>query len=183
MKQLNKKKAALWWRRLIGKANSNVKSLSLSSKGKTPRKFLIILPEHLTESDLASRFIFAMQNALGPSRSNQIKLLGPNGVGQLLDLDDYQDFILYSEDDLNRWGLPGKELIWTCEKMKVDAVLDLNQAFAPASATLAGAVSAPLKVGFYSEDGEKYFNIMIRRKGADLAESGFKEIFQILGLG
>ena len=39
-----------------------------------------------------------------------------------------------------------------------------------------------MKLGFYSEEGEKTYNIMIRRKGEDLAESGFKEIFQILGI-
>jgi hypothetical protein len=37
-------------------------------------------------------------------------------------------------------------------------------------------------VGFYSEEGEDYFNVMIRRHGSDLMESGFKEIFQIMGI-
>jgi len=39
-----------------------------------------------------------------------------------------------------------------------------------------------MKLGFYSEEGESYYNIMVRRKGEELAESGFKEIFQILGI-
>ena len=34
----------------------------------------------------------------------------------------------------------------------------------------------------YSEEGEGYFTIMVHRQGEELAESGFKEIFQILGI-
>jgi hypothetical protein len=61
--------------------------------------------------------------------------------------------------------------------------LDLNQEFSPISATLCGEIVAPLKVGFYSDEGDGFYNIMVRRTGAELAESGFKEIFQILGMG
>ena len=64
----------------------------------------------------------------------------------------------------------------------MDAVLDLNQSFAPVSATICQRVSAPIKMSFYSEDGESYYNIMVRRKGEELAESGFREIFQFLGI-
>ncbi|SVC45326.1 uncharacterized protein METZ01_LOCUS298180 [marine metagenome] len=181
--ELSKKtKAALWWHRLKTKSNLGVDALSLSNEGQTPRRFMIILPEHTTESDLAKRFIYSMRNALGPSGVDQMRILGPAVVGNLMNLGDFHDFILYSETDLNRWGLPGKELMWTCQRIQVDAVLDLNQVFAPVSATLCEKISAPLKVGFYSEEGEGYFNIMVRRQGEELAESGFKEIFQILGI-
>ena len=60
--------------------------------------------------------------------------------------------------------------------------LDLNQSFNPISAILCETVNAPLKVGFFSDIGENYYNIMIRRHGEELAESGFKEVFQILGV-
>ena len=35
----------------------------------------------------------------------------------------------------------------------------------------------------YSDEGEDFYNIMVRTTGEELAESGFKEIFQILGMG
>ncbi len=156
--------------------------MSLSHNGRGAIRFLIVLPEHTTQSELAKRFILSMRNALGPGGVNQIRILGPANVGNLLNLEDFHDFILYTEADLNHWGLPRKELNWACQRIVVDAVLDLNQEFAPVSATICSAVDAPLKVGFYSEEGEDYFNIMIRRHGTDLMESGFKEIFQILGM-
>ena len=183
MEESKTTKAAFWWYRFRSKHKRNVKSLSVSTNGKSPDRFLIVLPEHSTETDLAKRFISSMKNALGPKGANQMKILGTTSVGNLLDLTEFHDFILYSEEDLNRWGLPDKELILTCNKIKVDAVLDLNQKFSPISATLCGEISAPLKVGFYSDEGEDFYNIMVRTTGEELAESGFKEIFQILGMG
>jgi len=178
-----KTKAALWWNRLSTKKDLGSETMSLSENGRRALRFLIILPEHATQSELAKRFVFSMRNALGPEGINQIRILGPANVGNLINLEDFQDFILYSEIDLNRWGLPGKELIWTCQRIKVDAVLDLNQEFAPISATICSKIIAPFKVGFFSDEGENYYNIMIQRYGTDLVESGFKEIFQILGIG
>jgi len=182
MNQFNTTKAALWWHRIRTRGKSGSNSLSLKKRGKLPIDFLIILPEHATESDLAKRFLDAMKNALGPRKKRNMKLLGPSGIGNIIEINEFEDYILYTEEDLNRWGLPGKELISTCQKIKVDAILDLNQEFATVSATITRTVTAPLKLGFYSEEGEKFYNIMVRRKGEELAESGFKEIFQILGI-
>ena len=89
----------------------------------------------------------------------------------------------YTEEDLNKLGLPDKELISECNQIEVDAVLDLNQDFSPISATLCAEIIAPIKLGFYSAQGEDYYNVMVRRTGEELAESGFKEIFQIIGIG
>ena len=177
-----KTKAALWWNRLGTKKDLGSETMSLSVNGRRALRFLIILPEHTTQSELAKRFVFSIRNALGPEGVNQIKILGPAIVGNLINLEDFHDFILYTETDLNRWGLPGKELIWSCQRIKVDAVLDLNQEFAPISATICSKIIAPLKVGFFSDQGENYYNIMIQRYGTDLMESGFSEIFQILGI-
>ena len=176
-------KAALWWQQLI-KAKSNLinQSLSISNQGQSAKRFLIILPELSEESDLARQFVQTFRNALGPMGVNQMRIIGPANIGNLLDLSDYHDFILFSDKDLNRWKLPGKELIWTCQRIQVDAVLDLNQSFAPVSATLCQTIRAKMKIGFFSDYGDSYYNIMIKRKGEELAVSGFKEIFQILGI-
>jgi hypothetical protein len=177
-----KTKAALWWRRFRTKDNFGTDTFSLSPNARGVYRFLIVLPEHTIQAELAKRFIFSMRKVLGPVGINKVRILGPVQVGNLLNLEDFHDFILYTEEDLNRWGLPGKELNWSCQRIQVDAVLDLNQGFSPVSATLCSTVNAPLKVGFFSEEGEDYFNVMIRRHGTDLMKNGFKEIFQIMGI-
>ena len=182
MNQLTSSNPLQWLKRLRSGGNLGFNSLAIKKRGKIPISYLIILPEHATESDLANRFLESMRNALGPRKKRNMKLLGPEIIGNLIDIHEFNDYIFYTDEDLNRWGKPGKELIGACEKIKVDTILDLNQEFAPSSAALSKIISAPMKIGFYSEEGEKIYNIMIRRKGEDLAESGFKEIFQILGI-
>ena len=34
----------------------------------------------------------------------------PTGIGNLIEINNYNDFILYSEEDLNRWGLARKRI-------------------------------------------------------------------------
>ena len=182
MNQLTSSNPLQWLKRFRSGGKLGFNSLAIKKRGKIPISYLIILPEHATESDLAKRFIESMRNALGPRKKRNMKLLGPEIIGNLIDIHEFNDYIFYTDEDLNRWGKPGKELIGACEKIKVDTILDLNQEFAPSSAALSKIISAPMKIGFYSEEGEKIYNIMIRRKGEDLAESGFKEIFQILGI-
>ena len=182
MNQLTSSNPLKWLKRLRSGGKLGFNSLAIKKRGKIPISYLIILPEHATESDLAKRFLESMRNALGPRKKRNMKLLGPEIIGNLIDIHEFNDYIFYTDEDLNRWGKPGKELIGACEKIKVDTILDLNQEFAPSSAALSKIISAPMKIGFYSEEGEKIYNIMIRRKGEDLAESGFKEIFQILGI-
>lgn len=182
MKQSNSTKVALWWNKLTNRKKQSTKALSIARKGKRPKQFLVILPEHSTESELAKRFLKSMRNAMGPSGSNQVRLLGLESVGSLVNSDDFHHYIFFTKEDLNRWGMPDKELTFACGKIKVDVILDLNQEFSSFSAAIARIVSAPMRVGFFSKEGEDYYNIMIRRRGAELAESGFKEIFQILGI-
>ena len=182
MNQLTSSNPLQWLKRLRSGGKLGFNSLAIKKRGKIPISYLIILPEHATESDLAKRFLESMRNALGPRKKRNMKLLGPEIIGNLIDIREFNDYIFYTDEDLNRWGKPGKELITACEKIKVDTILDLNQEFAPSSAALSKIIRAPMKIGFYSEEGEKIYNIMIRRKGEDLAESGFKEIFQILGI-
>ena len=103
MNQFDTTKAALWWHRITTKKKQSNESMSLKKRGKIPLSYLIILPEHSTESDLAKRFIFAMKNALGPRKKRNLKIVGPTTIGSLIDISEFDDYILYSEEDLNRW--------------------------------------------------------------------------------
>ena len=97
MSQSNTTKAALWWNKLRSRKKLNKTPLSIKRRGKIPMDYLILLPEHATESDLAKRFLDAMKNALGPRKKRNMKLLGPTGIGNLIEINNYNDFILYSE--------------------------------------------------------------------------------------
>ena len=88
MEESKTTKAAFWWYRFRSKHKRNVKSLSVSTNGKSPDRFLIVLPEHSTESDLAKRFISSMKNALGPKGAKQMKILGGRKTPETSKKDD-----------------------------------------------------------------------------------------------
>ena len=115
MNQLTSTKALQWWQRIRFRGKQRFESLSIKKRGKIPISYLIILPEHATESDLAKRFLVSMRNALGPRKKRNMKLLGPEIIGNLIDINEFNDYIFYNEEDLNRWGMPGKDLTSTCE--------------------------------------------------------------------
>ena len=86
MNQSNTVKAALWWSKLTSRNKSKTNPLSIKRRGKIPMDYLIILPEHATESDIAKRFLDSMKNALGPRKKRNMKLLGPSGIGSLIEI-------------------------------------------------------------------------------------------------
>ena len=57
MNQLTSTKALQWWQRIRFRVKQRFESLSIKKRGKIPISYLIILPEHATESDLAKRFL------------------------------------------------------------------------------------------------------------------------------
>ena len=102
MNQLTSTKAFQWWQRIRFRGKQRFESLSIKKRGKIPISYLIILPEHATESDLAKRFLVSMRNALGPRKKRNMKLLGPEIIGNLIDINEFNDYIFYNEEDLNR---------------------------------------------------------------------------------
>ena len=72
MNQLTSTKALQWWQRIRFRGKQRFESLSIKKRGKIPISYLIILPEHATESDLAKRFLVSMRNALGPRKKRNM---------------------------------------------------------------------------------------------------------------
>ena len=68
MNQLTTSKVLQLWQRLRSRGKLGFESLAIKKRGRIPISYLIILPEHATESDLARRFLEAMRNALGQGR-------------------------------------------------------------------------------------------------------------------
>ena len=90
--------------------------------------------------------------------------------------------ITYSKEHVNRWGLLHKSFLEIIFTSQPEAVIDLNFDFDPISATIVQKSNAPMRIGFYTEESEKYYNILIERKGNEYLEIGFRNIQQLLGL-
>lgn len=181
--ELSKKiRVALWWDRFRRNRRRMDHPVTISAEGRTINRLIICLPVNRQEYDFSKRFIKSLENALGPFPSMLLKYMGSTEARAGMGLEMRDDFLLYTTQDLNRLGLPSKALSDQAAQLQADALVDLNTEFSPVIASLVAVIPAALKVGFYSERGEYYYNILVRKKGTDLMDSGFKELHQLLGI-
>lgn len=157
-------------------------SLIAASEGNSIKKILICLPDHRLEYNFFQRFLKSVENALGPYSEKLIFFMGPAKARAGMGLDMKNESVLYTPEDLNRYGLPRTALMERAALIQTDILLDLNSEFSPVNASLSLAVRASFKVGFYTLENKDYYDILLRKRGTDLIDSGFKELHQLLGI-
>jgi hypothetical protein len=176
-----KTRMALRWNLSREKSNSNV-GLALRKERYPFSNLLVLLPKKPEHSRMARIFIQSLQNAIGPEGRIQVRYIAMRRNLEFIDSSINDRLITYSNEHLNRWGLPYKSFLEIVFSSQPDAVIDLNLDFDPVSATIVQQSNAPMRIGFYTEESEQYYNIMIDRKGSDYIEKGFLNIQQLLGL-
>jgi len=176
-----KTRMALRWNLSRKKSNSNVE-LALRKERYSFSNFLVLLPKKPEHSRMARIFIQSLQNAIGPEGRIQVRYIAMRRNLEFIDSSINDRLITYSNEHINRWGLPYKSFLEIVFSSQPDAVIDLNLDFDPVSATIVQQSNAPMRIGFYTEESEQYYNILIDRKGSDYIEKGFLNIQQLLGL-
>ena len=176
-----KTRMALRWNLSREKSNSNV-GLALRKERYPFSNLLVLLPKKPEHSRMARIFIQSLQNAIGPEGRIQVRYIAMRRNLEFIDSSINDRLITYSNEHLNRWGLPYKSFLEIVFSSQPDAVIDLNLDFDPVSATIVQQSNAPMRIGFDNEESEEYYKIMIDRKGSDYIEKGFLNIQQLLGL-
>ncbi|MEE8437557.1 MAG: hypothetical protein V3S22_04380 [Candidatus Neomarinimicrobiota bacterium] len=177
-----KTKVALWWQKKVHRKQGQRSSLISVSEGNSIKKILICLPDHRRDYDFVLRFLKSVDNALGPFPTKTLLYMGLTRARAGMGLEMKNESFLYTPQELNSFGLPAKPLLERAAKIKTDMILDLNPEFSPVIASLSLVIKAPFKVGFYTEENKDYYNILLRKRGTDLIDSGFKELHQLLGI-
>lgn len=172
---------ALRWNLSRKKSNSNV-GLALRKERYPFSNLLVLLPKKPEHSRMARIFIQSLQNAIGSEGRIQVRYIAMRRNLEFIDSSINDRLITYSNEHINRWGLPYKSFLEIVFSSQPDAVIDLNLDFDPVSATIVQQSNAPMRIGFYTEESEQYYNILIDRKGSDYIEKGFLNIQQLLGL-
>ncbi|MFQ6677689.1 MAG: hypothetical protein ACE5D0_05145 [Fidelibacterota bacterium] len=176
-----KTRIALWWGR--HRKDSLFQPNLLLGKEKYPfSNFLILLPKSPESSRAARMFTQSLQNAIGPQGHIQVRYIAKRINLEYVDTAINDRLITYSDENINRWGLPEQSLLKIIFVSKPEVVIDLNLEFDPVSATIVQQSAAPMRIGFYNEENEKYFNILIDRNENEFIENGYKKIQQLLGL-
>lgn len=155
---------------------------TLTTDGRSITDLILLLPTDRLQFDFSRRFLLSLKNAIGPTPKINIIMVGRAEVGNLFNLENFDRFLLYSESDLNKWGYPRKELQDHLDQIKGDACFDLNQEFSPEALVVSTMIQAPVRIGFFSEDTEDYYNILIQINQSDPLQAGVRELLQLLGI-
>jgi len=176
-----KTRVALWWNRSWKDTLANPK-LSLSKETYSFSNLLILLPNNPEYSRAARVFIQSLQNAMGPKGRIQVRYIAKRMNLEYVDERINDRLITYSDEHINQWGLLEQSFLEIIFVSKPEVIIDLNLDFDPVSATIVQKSGAPMRIGFYNKDNEKYFNILIDRSENEYLEEGYKKIQQLLGL-
>lgn len=174
-----KTRLALWWKR----PRMNDDPYLYLQKSRLPiTNILVLLPKKREQSRIARMFIQSLQNAAGPERRLHIRFVTMRQNLENIDPEITDRLITYSSEHVNRWGLPQQALLDIILPTQPQAVIDLNREFDPVSSIIVQHSRAPLRIGFYTAEKEKYYNILIDAVETDHLGQGYHNIQQLLGL-
>jgi len=111
-----------------------------------------------------------------------IKLVCCSDVSTMYSSSINHSRMIISDNSLNRWGLPEKNVISQVGMLNCDAIVDLNPEFNPVHAVLINKVNSSLKIGFESKWSHELFNVTLRDDSHGFIENQYIQINQLLGL-
>ena len=90
-----------------------------------------------------------------------------------------QKAIGYTINDINKLNLPSKRISDNIEKLRFQAVIDLNRQENLFCSYIVNRIMAPYKMGFVKGDPDKFYNIQVINKSSD-AENSYKNLLNCL---
>ena len=82
-------------------------------------------------------------------------------------------------NEVTWYGLPADKYVQMLREKRPEIVIDLHSDFSLPSAFLVAATGAPWRIGFYSEEAEPFFNVLIQAHQS--AEKRIDLLWQIVG--
>jgi len=135
---------------------------------------MVVMPED--EHDF--NHSFAVLKYLEESKKNPVLLTYDYRVS-LIPVKYKTRVIEHNINDINRLNLPTKKFIHRISEIKYDAAIDLNRTENMLYGYLFNIINAPLKIGFKSENSDKYYNVQIVNN-ASSAEDSYKNLLNCL---
>jgi ADP-heptose:LPS heptosyltransferase len=124
------------------------------------RKFLICLPSEPNELQHAGSFLSLLKEKFS---DREITLITTN-IGKSLFGNEPYKFITISTEQIGFFFLPKKDFIQKIKNLDIDVAIDLNEQFNLLSACICRESKATLRVSFFKDRCEQFFNFQIRPK-------------------
>jgi ADP-heptose:LPS heptosyltransferase len=140
-------------------------------------KLLICFPFDELQQKIALRIF----NPIFKQYPTQCICLTPENARSLLTKSHAISAIFISPPaDLQKEPLLPPEISRKIRERRYRLAIDLNPQFHPYSAAAVLQSDAPKRIGFHTEEADKFFNIQISRKESDPVESAYQYIFKLI---
>ena len=143
------------------------------------RRALVIVPETSVDSEAVSTFLryllrkFSSDGIMVMIRDDQLFAIASAPPLKTL---------TYSEQDINKWFVPRRELLRRMESNKFDVAVDLNIDLSLTGAFLCKASNAPLRVSFVKKDGDQFYNFQVKTKGNNGSKYSYRGLLKCLDM-
>jgi ADP-heptose:LPS heptosyltransferase len=142
------------------------------------KRVLVVLPDATRDitsvqwvvRNLAERFSGGTVTVL--ARSEQASWLKiDNGNVQILP---------YTEEDVNTWFIPRRELLGKMKRSTFDVAFDLNVGFTLTSAFVCRESKAPLRVSFLKSFADEFYNFQIQTRSTNSLAVAYRNFIRCL---
>jgi hypothetical protein len=140
---------------------------------------LVILPESVLDSESISTIFRYL-----------LRKFSPEGMEVLIRNDHLFSMastpplktLTYSNEDINAWFVPRKNLLQRIEAHPYDVALDLNVGLSLTSAFLCKASKAPLRISFAKRKGDQFYNFQVKTKGDNGTPRTYRSLIKCLDM-
>lgn len=142
------------------------------------KRALVVLPE--STKDITS-VQWIVRNLSERFANGTVTVMARSEQASWLKIDNGNVQVLpYSQDDINTWFIPRRELLGKVKRSTFDVAFDLNVGFTLVSAFLCRESKAPLRVSFAKSFGDEFFNFQVNTRTTNSLAVAYRNFMRCL---
>jgi hypothetical protein len=138
---------------------------------------LVLLPE--STRDIAS-VQWIVRNLSERFSSGSLTIVATKEQVQWMKGDNRFQILTYTRNDISTWYVPRQELLGKMKRSTFDIAFDLNTTFALPSAFLCRESKAPVRVSFFKNYADDFYNFQINTKSVSSLAVAYRNLVRCL---
>ena len=179
MKISLKIKLLFYWQKIFRPKVHEESLIKISKRGKGVKSVMFLLPSEKKQAQIAGHFI------KNDDKKNNFRfhyILLEESL-PLYSRNIIPNAHIIKEDDMNWFGIiTSKSILDKINKLKFDAIVDLNQSHNQNLSFILNDLNIPIKVGFQAEFSSFLYSIILESKSIGFLEENYLMIESILGI-
>ena len=141
------------------------------------RRALVVLPE--ATRDIAS-VQWIIRNLSERFSSGSLTVVATAEQVQWMKGENQFQILTYTPDDISAWFLPSQQLRGKMKRSTFDVAFDLNTTFTLPGAFLCRESKAPLRVSFFKNYADEFYNFQVSTKSANSLAVAYRNLVRCL---